>query len=67
MAGLIPMGLALAAGELDAGSAFRLGALDELFQAEQWGEDYEAMDRRATLLADIALAERYIELTRGDR
>ncbi len=65
--GSLVLGLALAAGELDAGSAFRLGALDELFQAEHWGEDYEAMDRRATLLADIALAERYIELTRGDR
>src|SRR4051812_22816074 len=33
--GSLVLGLALAAGELDANTAFTLGALDELFQAEQ--------------------------------
>jgi chaperone required for assembly of F1-ATPase len=65
--GSLVLGLALAAGELDAETAFTLGALDELFQAEQWGEDYEAVDRRAGMKADIVLAARYIDLTRGDR
>lgn len=65
--GSLVLGLALAAGEIDAETAFRLGALDELFQAEQWGEDYEAVDRRTSMLADIVLAARYIDLTRGNR
>jgi chaperone required for assembly of F1-ATPase len=65
--GSLVLGLALAAGEIDAETAFRLGALDELFQAEQWGDDYEAVDRRASMLADVELAARYIDLTRGDR
>jgi chaperone required for assembly of F1-ATPase len=65
--GSLVLGLALAAGEIDADTAFTLGALDELFQAEQWGDDYEAVDRRTSMLADIVLAARYIDLTRGDR
>jgi len=65
--GSLVLGLALAAGELDADTAYRLGALDELFQAEQWGEDDEAADRRTSMLADIVLAARYIDLTRGNR
>jgi chaperone required for assembly of F1-ATPase len=63
--GSLVLGLALAAGEIDGKTAYQLGALDELFQAEQWGEDYEAADRRTSMLADIALAARYIDLTRG--
>ena len=65
--GSLVLGLALLAGEMDAATAYRLGALDELFQAQQWGEDYEAKDRRTNMLADIVLASRYIDLTRGDR
>jgi chaperone required for assembly of F1-ATPase len=65
--GSLILGLALAAGELDAQTAYTLGALDELFQSEQWGNDYEAVDRRTSMLADIVLASRYIDLTRGDR
>jgi chaperone required for assembly of F1-ATPase len=65
--GSLVLGLALAAGVLDAETAFALSALDELFQAEQWGEDAEAVARRASSAADVALAARYIDLTRGDR
>lgn len=64
--GSLVLGLALAAGEIDAATAYTLGALDELYQTEQWGEDYEAVDRRTSMLADIELAARYIDLTRGD-
>lgn len=63
--GSLVLGLALAAGAIDAETAFRTALLDELFQAEQWGEDYEAQDRRAAILADITLADRYIRLTRS--
>jgi chaperone required for assembly of F1-ATPase len=65
--GSLVLGLALAAGEVDAQTAYTLGALDELFQAEQWGDDYEAVDRRTSMLADIVLAARYIDLTRGEQ
>jgi chaperone required for assembly of F1-ATPase len=65
--GSLVLGLALAAGVMDADTAYTLGALDELFQAEQWGADYEAVDRRTSMAADIVLAARYIDLTRGNR
>jgi chaperone required for assembly of F1-ATPase len=65
--GSLVLGLALAAGEMDGETAYTLGALDELFQAEQWGEDDEAVYRRAGIQSDILLAERYIVLTRRDR
>jgi chaperone required for assembly of F1-ATPase len=62
--GSVVLGLALAAGRLDAPTACALGMLDELFQAEQWGEDAEAAARRAAIAADIALAARFIALSR---
>jgi chaperone required for assembly of F1-ATPase len=61
--GSLVLGLALAEGKLDASSAYALGTLDELFQAEQWGEDAEAAARRAAIEADIVLAARFIALT----
>jgi len=64
--GSLVLGLALAAGEMDGETAYTLGALDELFQAGQWGEDDEAVHRRAGIRSDILLAERYIVLTRRD-
>jgi chaperone required for assembly of F1-ATPase len=62
--GSLVLGLALAAGKLDAPAAHALGALDELFQAEQWGEDAEAAARRKAVAADIALAARFITLSK---
>jgi len=63
--GSLVLGLALAKGQLDAPTAHSLGVLDELFQAEAWGEDAEAATRRAAIAADIALAERFLRLTRA--
>lgn len=62
--GSLVLGLALATGKLDAPAAHALGVLDELFQAEQWGEDAEAATRRQAVAADIALAARFIELSK---
>lgn len=62
--GSLVLGLALAKGRIDAAAAHALGALDELFQVEQWGEDAEAAARRRTVADDIALAARMIDLTR---
>jgi chaperone required for assembly of F1-ATPase len=63
--GSLILGLALAEGELEAAQAHALGALDELFQAEQWGEDAEAAARRRAIAEDVVLASRFIALTRG--
>lgn len=53
------IGLAVAAGRLDAGDAFALGHLDELWQAEHWGRDPLAeaghTERRGDLAAAAAL------------
>ncbi len=64
--GSLVLGLAMATGELDGESAATLGALDELFQVELWGDDTEAAARRAAVRAEIVLAARFIALTRGD-
>ena len=58
------LGLALAEGALDAVTAHDLASLDELFQVESWGEDAEAEARRQRIAEDIALAERFIRLSR---
>ena len=63
--GSVVLGLALAEGRLDAATAHALGSLDELFQAEAWGEDTEAAARRRAIAADIDLAARFLQLTRG--
>ncbi len=62
--GSLVLGLALAEGQLDAATAHAVGCLDELFQAEAWGEDAEAAARRRGIAEDIALAERFLRLTR---
>jgi chaperone required for assembly of F1-ATPase len=60
--GSLIIALALLEGELDADAAFAAAQLDENFQIERWGEDYEAADRRAALKADIATAWRFAAL-----
>lgn len=63
-AGSLVIGLALSRGRLAAAEAARVSQLDELWQAEQWGEDAEAAARRAALARDIEAAERFLELIR---
>jgi chaperone required for assembly of F1-ATPase len=62
--GSLVLALALTAGRIDAAQAFALAHLDEDYQIEKWGEDYEAADRRAALRADLAAAERLLALCR---
>jgi chaperone required for assembly of F1-ATPase len=62
--GSLVLGLALAEQLLDPAAAHSLGALDELFQAEHWGEDADAAARRQAVADDIAVAARLIALTR---
>ena len=63
--GSLVLGLALAEGRLDAATALALGCLDELFQAEAWGEEADAAARRRAIGEDIALAARFLALARA--
>lgn len=54
--GSVILSLALAAGEIDAETAFDLSQLDETFQIERWGEDAETTERRRLVRADIKAA-----------
>ncbi len=65
--GSLVLGLAMAESELDPKTAYELGALDELFQVEFWGEDPEATARRTAIAADIATAGRLMALVREGR
>jgi chaperone required for assembly of F1-ATPase len=38
--------------------------LDELFQSELWGVEWESQERRERVAADIALAARSLELSK---
>lgn len=63
--GSLIIALALYERRLDAEAAFAASQLDETFQIEAWGEDAEAMRRRAALAEDIAAAARFLELLDG--
>jgi chaperone required for assembly of F1-ATPase len=63
--GSLIIALALFEGRIDADAAFMASQLDETFQIEAWGEDAEAMQRRAGLAADIAAAARFLALLAG--
>ncbi len=63
--GSLVLGLALAAGRLDAPGALALATLDERFQEEFWGLDAEAAARRERLAAEVALAARLVALARA--
>jgi len=60
-AGSVVLGLALAMGRIDAAEAFRLSQLDELYQAERWGEDAEATARRAALRRELESARHFLD------
>lgn len=56
------LGLALLHGLTDAEAAFAAGALDELWQEEQWGIDTEAMKLRESRRAGFDAAARFLGL-----
>jgi chaperone required for assembly of F1-ATPase len=60
--GSLVLGLALSEGKLEARAAHDLACLDELFQAELWGQDAEASDRRHRIGDDVELAARFMDL-----
>lgn len=62
--GSLVIALAVVEGRIDAASGIELAQLDELFQAERWGEDSEAIARRESLARDMTAAARFIALSR---
>lgn len=62
IAGSLVIALALAEGEIDARAAFDTAQLDELWQAEKWGEDALATKTREAHSADFRAAARFLAL-----
>lgn len=62
ISGSLVIALAVAEGAVDADTAFAAGHLDELWQAEQWGEDELALDSRTIRRADFLAAARFLAL-----
>ncbi|MBS7809713.1 ATP12 family chaperone protein [Roseococcus pinisoli] len=60
--GSLVLGMAVQRGALTSEQAHRLSILDELYQEERWGLDWEAEDRRHKVAADLAVAARLAAL-----
>jgi chaperone required for assembly of F1-ATPase len=60
--GSVVLGLALGAGRIDAEQAWQAALVDELFQAERWGEEAESARRRAAIRTEIDNAARFFAL-----
>lgn len=65
LTGSLVLGLALVSGRISVEEAFELSQLDETYQIERWGEDYEAADRRVGLMEELVIAHRFLELARS--
>ncbi len=63
-AGSLVIALALMESRLSPDEAANAALLDELFQAEKWGSDPEAVRRRAGIRADLHAAKRFHTLSR---
>lgn len=62
VSGSLVIALALAEGAISLDTAWTAAALDEQWQAEQWGEDEEAAKALAGRRADFAAASRFLSL-----
>ena len=60
--GSLVAALALLEGEVDEEHAWAATQLDDLWQAEQWGEDAEALAARENRRRDWAAAARFLDL-----
>ncbi len=64
MTGSLVLGLAVAQGAIDAGTAWALSRVDDIWQREQWGADEDADALAAAKEADLNHAARFLALTR---
>lgn len=65
--GSLVIALALADGEIVPEEAAHAAQIDELFQAERWGEDAEAVERRVAQIGDLVAAKRFLDLLRTEQ
>ena len=63
--GSLVLALAAEARRIDTGEIIAASQLEEAWQAEQWGQDAEAEDRRKALAEEIAAAVRFLDLLDG--
>jgi chaperone required for assembly of F1-ATPase len=66
ISGSLVIALAVLEREIEADPAFDIAHLDELWQAEQWGEDWMAADARVLRRADFVSACRFLRLLNDD-
>ena len=62
LSGSVVLGLAMVRGRLDADGMFEAAFVDELWQAQKWGSDDEARQRRDGIRAELGDAERFLAL-----
>ena len=62
LGGSLVLGLAMLRGRMDAAGLFEAAFLDELWQAQKWGSDWEAEDRRAMIRGEIEQAHHFLSL-----
>ena len=63
--GSLALALAVARVHIPWTKAVDLASLDEVYQAERWGEDSEAMERRRNMRAEAEQASRFLELCKA--
>jgi len=63
LANSLALAFALIRRHMPAADVFAAAFLDELYQAEQWGEDRLAQERRRRIAHDLAAVERYLVLS----
>ena len=67
LGGSLVLGLAMLREEMDAATLFEAAFLDELWQAERWGSDWEAEERRVGIRSELEHAHRFLQLLRAGR
>ncbi len=60
LGGSLILGLGFVMGRLDSDQLFTTAFLDELWQNEKWGRDFEAEDRQNYIRAELAEAARFL-------
>lgn len=65
--GSMVVGLGVATGHLTPEQGFDVAFLEECWQADQWGHEPEAKDRRARIKEDMIEAHRYLSLLKGEQ
>jgi chaperone required for assembly of F1-ATPase len=66
ISGSLVIALAVLERQIEADPAFDIAHLDELYQAEKWGEDWMAADARVLRRADFVSACRFLQLLSDD-